>query len=602
MLFAALLLVIPAAANAATFTVNNTSDATGTCPTPSTCSFRQALDSANSTTGDDTIVFAIPNPSTITLSNGPLPISPATPTDHLTVTGPGATQLTIQPSTATGPIFAVTAGTSTLSGMTITGGSVGSFTGAALIASGGSLTLDSLTITDNTANAGGNGASGAIVNFGSTMTIKNSMLSNNRVTNSGAPGSGGAIVNFATMTIINSTISGNAVTGSGGIDGGAVLNYGPSVSLTTVNATIANNSAAGGAGGVQNGGGAVFMPADTILASNTGSSGADCVNSTAADFASQGYNLIGNNTGCTFASATGDRVGTGGSPIDSKLGSLGSNGGATPTMSLLSGSPAINTGNPAAVSDAAPPAPPALIPCASKDQRGVSRPQGTHCDIGAFEFQVPVLSGVPTISGTPRVAQTLTCNPPPISNPDGGATTTSYSWLRNGTPISGATGQTYVATAADAGQNLTCTVTVTNPAGSTSATSPVVSVPPPPVLTVMSSKVVGQSVVIQLGCTGSACAGMATLTTREKLSSGTVIGVVVSKSVRFKIVGVGRKAFSLVPGQKLRLTVPLNGTGRRLLKRFGRLPVTLKITLTATGGTTTLVTKHLAIKQKHHHK
>ncbi len=50
------------------------------------------------------------------------------------------------------------------------------------------------------------------------------------------------------------------------------------------------------------------------------------------------------------------------------------NGGATPTIALLRGSPAI---------DAIPPA-----SCdVSTDQRGVKRPQHNACDIGAYEYQ-----------------------------------------------------------------------------------------------------------------------------------------------------------------------------------------------------------------------
>jgi uncharacterized repeat protein (TIGR01451 family) len=51
--------------------------------------------------------------------------------------------------------------------------------------------------------------------------------------------------------------------------------------------------------------------------------------------------------------------------------SLADNGGSTPTLALLSGSPAIDTGT----CSGAP----------STDQRGVARPQGSTCDIGAYE-------------------------------------------------------------------------------------------------------------------------------------------------------------------------------------------------------------------------
>ena len=59
---------------------------------------------------------------------------------------------------------------------------------------------------------------------------------------------------------------------------------------------------------------------------------------------------------------------------DPKLGPLADNGGLTMTHALLSGSSALNRGT----SAGAP----------STDQRGVSRPQGSGYDMGAFELEV----------------------------------------------------------------------------------------------------------------------------------------------------------------------------------------------------------------------
>jgi hypothetical protein len=56
---------------------------------------------------------------------------------------------------------------------------------------------------------------------------------------------------------------------------------------------------------------------------------------------------------------------------DPMLGPLADNGGLTPTMALLPGSPAIDAGDDAI--------------CPPTDQRDVARPQGRACDIGAFE-------------------------------------------------------------------------------------------------------------------------------------------------------------------------------------------------------------------------
>ena len=62
-----------------------------------------------------------------------------------------------------------------------------------------------------------------------------------------------------------------------------------------------------------------------------------------------------------------------GTPSDFGLAERANNGGSTQTMALLPDSPLIDAG-----SDAN---------CPATDQRGIARPQGTHCDIGAYEDQ-----------------------------------------------------------------------------------------------------------------------------------------------------------------------------------------------------------------------
>jgi hypothetical protein len=57
---------------------------------------------------------------------------------------------------------------------------------------------------------------------------------------------------------------------------------------------------------------------------------------------------------------------------DPKLGTFGNHGGSTQTVSIRYDSSAIDAGNDAN--------------CPSTDQRGMTRPQGSHCDIGAFEY------------------------------------------------------------------------------------------------------------------------------------------------------------------------------------------------------------------------
>ena len=170
-------------------------------------------------------------------------------------------------------------------------------------------------------------------------------------------------------TIRNSTISGNGGDPGGGVDavGGAV----PAATLLIENTTITDNTSDGafpGVGlwiGTPNGNPLTTLVAEvrnTLIANN----GWDC-GPTFGDFPSAGYNL--DSDGSCGLTAPGDL-----SDVDPVLGSLGDNGGLTPTHALLHGSPAIDAGDDAT--------------CAATDQRGVARPQGNACDIGAFEARV----------------------------------------------------------------------------------------------------------------------------------------------------------------------------------------------------------------------
>jgi hypothetical protein len=68
--------------------------------------------------------------------------------------------------------------------------------------------------------------------------------------------------------------------------------------------------------------------------------------------------------------------------LDPLLGPLADNGGPNQTMALQTGSPAIDAGN--------------TVSCPGTDQRGISRLQGSACDIGAFEV-VQQLHVVPSL-------------------------------------------------------------------------------------------------------------------------------------------------------------------------------------------------------------
>jgi hypothetical protein len=101
-----------------------------------------------------------------------------------------------------------------------------------------------------------------------------------------------------------------------------------------------------------------------------GSSPDNCANS--GTITDAGYNLEDDAAAtCGFSSGNHDLVGS-----NPDLGTLAGNGGPTQTLALLSGSPAIDV----------IPATSPLCQSPAADQRGVPRPMGAKCDIGAYEY------------------------------------------------------------------------------------------------------------------------------------------------------------------------------------------------------------------------
>ncbi len=230
------------------------------------------------------------------------------------------------------------------------------------------------------------------MNQGDT-TITNSIIRNN-ISAGGVFSNGGGIENFGDLTIMNSTISGN----SGGNGGGIFNQFAPAPGLTLINSTVSGNTATFG-GGIRNQFSAATLNNSTI-SNNTGSSdgggiwhdgapGVVNVKNTiiagnlrspidpddcAGTLNSQGHNLIQETAGCTIGGDTTGNI-TGQDPL---LGPLQDNGGPTETHGLMLGSPAIDAGNPAVPGSGG-------NACEATDQRGVARPVGAACDIGAFE-------------------------------------------------------------------------------------------------------------------------------------------------------------------------------------------------------------------------
>jgi LPXTG-site transpeptidase (sortase) family protein len=343
-----------------------------------------AITTANSNNANDTITLTA-NITLTAINNGVngLPVILADSNHSLTIEGNG---FAISRSSAGGtPSFRImevdTGANLTLNNITISNGYADD--GGGILNFGGTLTITNSTVSNNSAVSTdiSSAYGGAIFNDSTgTLTIKNSTFTGNSATslsNSGAIG--GAIYNGSggDLTIINSTFSDNQAidNGSGGGTGGAIVNN--SSTLTIKNSTFSGNSASDSNGGIINGGlsGIMYLE-NTILANNTANGvGSDCSNS--GTLATNINNLIENNDSCGTPSLT----------ADPNLDSLANNGGFTQTMALLPGSPAIDAGNNTVC---------ATSPVSGLDQRGTTRPQGSTCDIGAYE----VLGGIPLVTAS----------------------------------------------------------------------------------------------------------------------------------------------------------------------------------------------------------
>ena len=241
-------------------------------------------------------------------------------------------------------------------------GDGGAARGGAILADGGTMSIDTSTFANNSA-AGGNGGNGGQTDGGLNCGMHGQ----------GGLAYGGAITNnnAATLNIKHATISGNSAQAGN----------------TGVNAGGANKPArlvGEGAGGGIRVGAAIVTVENTIIAGNTAANGLGDTTGAPTpgpnvdgDVVSNGHNLLGNATDATGFNGTGDQ--TGANPM---LAALADNGGPTQTMALMAGSPAIDAG---------------VASGAMFDQRGKPRtfddPAVTNVggsdgtDIGAFELQ-----------------------------------------------------------------------------------------------------------------------------------------------------------------------------------------------------------------------
>lgn len=229
----------------------------------------------------------------------------------------------------------------------------------------GSMVITRVVISNNIAEAPG-GMGAGIYNWKYMELYDVSIVGNQAAYGAGIyNGSYEGAPNYLIM--MNVTLSGNLGVNSPPInsEGGALFNNHGTV--YAYNSTITNNSAeiAGGISNRNNLAGVIWLY-NTILAGNIGNWGAtDC----RGNITSGHNNLVGNPIGGTYYPCTLQNKDT--SDLTNISPMMGVLTGWPPHHPLTSYSPAVNKGSNAN--------------CAANDIRGVTRPQGPKCDMGAFE-------------------------------------------------------------------------------------------------------------------------------------------------------------------------------------------------------------------------
>jgi fibronectin-binding autotransporter adhesin len=247
----------------------------------------------------------------------------------------------------------------TIRGLSVQGGIATKDGGGGIFNRSGNLFLDRDSVVGNAAV--GNTVGGGIYNFsGAVLTIRNSVIAGNTsatfgggmrnvglvlsisgstfYNNVAATDGGGGICNFfggVIEQIVNCTFTNNSA-----IRGGAICNHGL---VSLLNCTLVGNQAALSGGGLENDN---VVPAlvNTIIAGDV--AGDLFPNAPIIDL----NNVIG---------------------VPPRVGRLANNGGPTPTLALLPGSPALGRGT--------------LINAPRVDQRGFPRPADGPIDVGAFQ-------------------------------------------------------------------------------------------------------------------------------------------------------------------------------------------------------------------------
>ncbi len=192
----------------ATFHVTNPGDTFNSNETPTTGTLRWAVEQADLASTPSTITFDLSVPATIAVSKESDPLVLTNTAEPTTITGLGASELTVSGNKFSNVFQIADNVTASISGLTISGG----FDYTAAVVDLGSLTLTSCTLSDNVGvgNAGGVGGKatpGGGLYVKGLANVSDCTFSDNN---------GDGLYNAGTASISNCTISGNYAIGVGG--------------------------------------------------------------------------------------------------------------------------------------------------------------------------------------------------------------------------------------------------------------------------------------------------------------------------------------------------------------------------------------------------
>jgi CSLREA domain-containing protein len=375
--------LVPTAALGATVGVNTGADDLDAVA-DSDCSLREAIASVNqgSSFGGCTATGTYGTADAVTLGSGSFTLTraPGVSNDNnddgdldvlkpVSINGAAADLTTIDADDIDRAIHVISDASNavnvTLNGLTVANGAPPNTfnqNGGAIRAEdgNGTFTINDSEIIDSDAVQGG-----AVVSLGPLVVDQSTMAGNQ------ASFLGGAITTTSQVTITNSTLAQNSVSDSGA----AIYAYQNSGPVSITSSTIAGNSAGNintGALQGENGPGApVVTVVQSILSGNTvPGSISNCDDFRELEGSYDGTYVLEDADTCGFSTDAGDHNLLNTEPLLAPL--TLSPVSTVRTMALRDGSPAIE-------------AVPAADCAVAVDERGVTRPQGTDCDIGAFE-------------------------------------------------------------------------------------------------------------------------------------------------------------------------------------------------------------------------